>query len=105
MSGSSLATPIAAALVALIYQFYDENGDLFHHEGGGGMNVKTREAVHTIFNKMSIAPTPEAPYKYLYPLTGKDDYFNYRRCKSQKSKPYITFFAEKLLTVLSDAKI
>lgn len=29
MSGSSFATPIAAALVALIYQFYDENEQIF----------------------------------------------------------------------------
>lgn len=80
MSGTSFATPIAAALVAIIYQFYDVNESLesrvWLRDGSEG-SFKSPKAVRAIFAKMSRT-SPQALYNFLEPARGKDNYFYFR---------------------------
>ncbi|RSL95725.1 hypothetical protein CEP52_011907 [Fusarium oligoseptatum] len=80
MSGTSFATPIASALVAIIYQFYDANQPLpsqVRLRNGSENRFKTPQAVRAIFTKMS-RKSSHAPYNLLEPGRGRDNFFYFR---------------------------
>jgi subtilisin family serine protease len=117
MSGTSFATPIAAALVAIIYQFYDANKSLESRvwlRNGSEDRFKSPKAVRTIFNKMSRTSV-EAPYNSLSPETGNDNYFYFHPHKYHgpgKASPRnidgqtsIQFFSKKLSQALYEANL
>lgn len=117
MSGTSFATPIAAALVAIIYQFYDANKSLESRvclRHGSEDRFKTPKAVRAIFKKMSRTSL-SAPYNFLEPARGKDDYFYFRPYNHlgldnepvlnfDRQTP-IQFFSKKISEALYLAKI
>ncbi|KAK6443771.1 hypothetical protein FP744_10000019 [Trichoderma asperellum] len=113
LSGTSFATPIAAALVAIIYQFYDANEPLKSRvklrEGSTG-RFKTSKAVRAILDKMSRT-SPRAPYNFLEPARGRDDYFYFRpgpgnvSGQNMDGQTPIEFFSKKLSDVLYSANI
>ncbi|KAJ0167141.1 Thermostable alkaline protease [Colletotrichum tanaceti] len=90
MSGTSFATPIAASVVAILYQFYDANKAEIDLEPG--LDFKTGDAVRAILLKMSMAPTADQ-HNYLNPWVGRDNYFNFSG--EEKSGP-VSFFAQML---------
>ncbi|EFQ30398.1 tetratricopeptide [Colletotrichum graminicola M1.001] len=90
MSGTSFATPIAASVVAILYQFYDANKAEINLEPG--LDFKTVDSVRAILLKMSMAPT-EDQHNYLNPWVGRDNYFNFSG--EEKSGP-VSFFAQML---------
>ncbi|KAK2059738.1 subtilisin-like protein [Colletotrichum caudatum] len=90
MSGTSFATPIAASVVAILYQFYDANKAEINLEPG--LDFKTVDSVRAILLKMSMAPTADQ-HNYLNPWVGRDNYFNFSG--EEKSGP-VSFFAQML---------
>lgn len=114
MSGTSFATPIAAALVAIIYQFYDANESLESRvrlRDGSKGRFKSPKAVRAIFTKMS-RKSLQAPYNFLEPARGKDDYFYFRPLGPGKASRLnidgqtpIQFFSKKLSEALYAANV
>lgn len=116
MSGTSFATPIAAALVAIIYQFYDANESLESRvrlRDGSKGRFKSRKAVRAILTMMSRTSL-QAPYNFLEPARGKDNYFYFQqeRLRPGKASPLniagqtpIQFFSKKLSEALYVANV
>ncbi|KAF2805711.1 subtilisin-like protein [Mytilinidion resinicola] len=117
LSGTSFATPLAAALVAIIYQFHDVNKSSkspirLRHENKS--NFKSRKAVRAIFTQMSRT-SDKAPYNVLEPARGKDDNFLFRPHKftgPHKASPLniwdqtpIQFFSKRLTDILYIANV
>ncbi|TID04592.1 Reticulocyte-binding protein 2-like protein a [Colletotrichum higginsianum] len=90
MSGTSFATPIAASVVAILYQFYDANKAEINLEPG--LDFKTVDAVRAILLKMSMAPTADQ-HNYLNPWVGRDNYFNF---SGEEKNGSVSFFAQML---------
>lgn len=108
MSGSSFATPIAAALLGIIYQFYDTNKDKIRLDEGIEGLFKTPKAVSAIFSKMSVGGK-QAPYNYLDPTRGSNNFFNFKTYKggnrNAQGQDYIAFFAQKLAEAINQGNI
>ncbi|WQF78837.1 Putative peptidase S8/S53 domain, tetratricopeptide-like helical domain superfamily [Colletotrichum destructivum] len=90
MSGTSFATPIAASVVAILYQFYDANKAEINLEPG--LDFKTVDAVRAILLKISMAPTADQ-HNYLNPWVGRDNYFNF---SGEEKNGSVSFFAQML---------
>jgi hypothetical protein len=96
MTGTSFATPIAAALVATLYQFYDTNDVYFDLEDV--QRFKSVAAVSAMLLKFSRPPDIHNDrYHYLDPLAtsrkGTNEWFKYH---PSKRKSLQVFFAEQL---------
>ncbi|PGG96934.1 hypothetical protein GX51_07582 [Blastomyces parvus] len=72
MSGSSFSTPVAAAIVAIIFQFYYEC-DRVIDVGEKFPDLKTIHAVRAILESMS-RKSEDHKYNYLMPDIGSDNY-------------------------------
>jgi subtilisin family serine protease len=115
MSGSSFATPIAAALVAIIYQFYDANESLDSRVRlceESSDRFKTAQAVRVILSKMSKR-SRRAKYNVLDPTRGRDNYFKFRprgqlgqgnrSVRNRRNQTPVQFFSERLTDALDGA--
>lgn len=71
MSGTSFATPIAASVAATIYQFYNANDFRAKFR-----RCQSPSAMRAILERMSRT-SPQAPYNFLDPVSGRDNYFDY----------------------------
>lgn len=99
MSGTSFAAPIAASLVAIIYQFYSENVDLVRLPEK--LAFKSPDVVKAILLKMSMAPKQDR-YNYLNPTSGRESFFLYHGGVS-KVMPMDQFFGGKLTEAIYHA--
>ncbi|OHF03140.1 thermostable alkaline protease [Colletotrichum orchidophilum] len=90
MSGTSFATPIAASVISILYQFYDANKAEINLEPA--LEFKTVEAVRAILLKMSMAPTADQ-HNFLNPWVGRDNYFNF---SGEEKSGSVSFFAQML---------
>ncbi|KAK4070957.1 uncharacterized protein Triagg1_6324 [Trichoderma aggressivum f. europaeum] len=108
MSGTSFATPIAAALVAIIYQFYDANESEIKLREDSTGSFKSPQAIRAIFSKMSTR-SDQAPYSFLVPDRGRDSYFWFRRQGytglNNEGQTPIEFFSKRLSDILYSAEI
>ncbi|KAH8747495.1 peptidase S8/S53 domain-containing protein [Diaporthe sp. PMI_573] len=113
MSGTSFATPIAAALVALIYQFHDTNKVWLRP--GSEKLFKTPKAVRVILQNMSRT-SPGAKYNLLEPWRGGDNRFEFIPFKhpgrqdispplNVDGRTAVEFFKETLKGILYKAEI
>ncbi|KAH0438025.1 thermostable alkaline protease [Colletotrichum camelliae] len=96
MSGTSFATPIAAALVAILYQFYDENKAIRFKKLPPSVAFKTPEAVKAILLRMSLFRGTDG-HKTLVPTSGKHNHFKFYR---GIGKSRVASFADALTLVL-----
>jgi len=114
MSGTSFATPIAAAVVAIIYQFYNVNQDRINLRDGSEKNFKTPEAVQAILTHMSRLVSTER-FKFVEPIRGRDDRFQFKFNEKASEKggdalnrdlqTPIEFFSKRLTEILEDEYI
>ena len=98
MSGASFATPIMAALVAIIFEFYDNNKDIIHLRGGA-RRFKTQRAVRAILSALSRPPAALTPYYFLTPSAWIQQYPHY--CGVSETE----WFAQKLTEALSKNRV
>lgn len=96
MSGTSFATPIAASLVAIAYQFYNENKRKIalgaHSEG-----FKSIAVVRVVLKAMNRPAGKGDKFNLLSPELGRDNVFRYDRPRCQDK---ISFYAKKLEDVI-----
>ncbi|KLU83539.1 hypothetical protein MAPG_02596 [Magnaporthiopsis poae ATCC 64411] len=96
MSGTSFATPIAASLVAIAYQFYNENKRKIalraHSEG-----FKSIAVVKAVLKAMSRPAGKGDKFNLLSPELGRDNVFRYDHPRGQDK---ISFYAKKLEDVI-----
>ena len=110
MSGTSFSTPIIAALVAIIYQFYDSNKEkvnLNEHSGG----LKQIDAVRAILEQMSRT-SENHKYNCLEPSRGRGNFFEFEPAKrsgkvvvDRKGRTRVDHFAEKLEEAIEMADV
>ncbi|KKZ61102.1 hypothetical protein EMCG_04298 [[Emmonsia] crescens] len=108
MSGASFSTPIVAALVAIIYQFYDENKALIklgEHSAG----LKTINAIRAILDAMSRV-SEEHKCNCLVPNMGKGDpgTFSFEADGNNlnwRGQTRIEHFADKLSEIIRHAQV
>ncbi|KAG5301990.1 hypothetical protein I7I48_02182 [Histoplasma ohiense] len=103
LSGTSVSTPIVAALVAIIYEFYDKNRsliDLGEHSAG----LKTISAVREILESISCV-SDEHKYNYLIPEIGHYNPEMFAVNKKQGSFDRISFFANKLTEIIRKSQV
>ncbi|KAF9879164.1 hypothetical protein CkaCkLH20_03397 [Colletotrichum karsti] len=96
MSGTSFATPIAAALVAITYQFHDENTVRMDFQPG--VEMKRPETVKAVLLRMSLLPGING-YNTLMPTVGRQNHFKFQ---PGRGKPMLSFFADKLSDITWD---
>lgn len=99
MSGTSFATPIAASLAAIIYQFYDANKVMMSIPPS--LKFKTVEVVRAVLLQMSMEVDIDR-YNYLDPTVGRDNFFNFREGRGEDR---VSFFARKLADCIWAADI
>ncbi|KAF4432535.1 Minor extracellular protease Epr [Colletotrichum fructicola Nara gc5] len=99
MSGTSFATPIAASLAAIIYQFYDVNKLIMSMPPS--LKFKTVDVVRAVLLQMSMEADIDR-YNYLNPAVGRDNFFNFREGRGEDR---VSFFARKLADCIWAADI
>lgn len=104
MSGTSFATPIVAAHVALLYQFYEVNQSSEYAVNlvqGRERIFKTPEAVKAMLTAMSRVgcTSNNSTYNYLAPEWGRDDWMNYEKYSSTQTSRK-RFFSDRLAEIL-----
>ncbi|KAK1993104.1 subtilisin-like protein [Colletotrichum falcatum] len=90
-SGTSFATPVAASLVAILIQFYNESRRHVHLKPG--VKFKSIDVIRRVLDSLSMLPDRDG-YKHLWPLVGREDHFNFNYSFPGESKKL--FFARKL---------
>ncbi|EEH03401.1 conserved hypothetical protein [Histoplasma capsulatum G186AR] len=103
MTGTSVSTPIVAALVAIIYEFYDKNRsliDLGEHSAG----LKTISAVREILESISCV-SDEHKYNYLIPEIGHYNPEMFAVNEKHGSFDRISFFANKLTEIIRKSQV
>ncbi|QSS56158.1 hypothetical protein I7I53_04302 [Histoplasma capsulatum var. duboisii H88] len=103
LSGTSVSTPIVAALVAIIYEFYDKNRsliDLGEHSAG----LKTISAVREILESISCV-SDEHKYNYLIPEIGHYNPEMFAVNEKHGSFDRISFFANKLTEIIRKSQV
>jgi subtilisin family serine protease len=118
MSGTSFATPLVAALVAVIYQFYDLNvgsqDSAVKLKRGSEDRFKTPAAVQAILREMS-RKSPDRPDNYLVPGSGRNESLYFRRDKEASERvqktvnlhgeTQVRFFARRISEILESAGV
>ncbi|KAL0939175.1 lipid acyl hydrolase [Colletotrichum truncatum] len=94
MSGTSFATPVAASLVAILFQFYDENAHKVRLRQG--VFFKTVEVLKRVLLSMSNAGRDG--YNHLVPTKGRGDDFNFINALPGETRT--NFFARRLTEVV-----
>ncbi|KAI1085197.1 peptidase S8/S53 domain-containing protein [Whalleya microplaca] len=114
MSGTSFATPIAAALVATIYQFYEANKAIASKvvlSAESESRFKTPKAMKIILLQMSIKTSADR-YNVLQPARGEGNLFKFKPHQNQgptdaparnmAGETAIQFFSSRLSQILVD---
>jgi len=102
MSGTSFASPLVAALVAVLYQFHEENRSDILRDLHPNTNFKSPRAVLAIFDRMSKV-SDNAWYNFLEPTWGKDEFFRF--IPGYHNEGQRKFFAGKLRDALKYGKV
>ncbi|SPO05329.1 uncharacterized protein DNG_08016 [Cephalotrichum gorgonifer] len=117
MSGTSFATPIAAALVALIYQFYNVNKEseatAKYLQNRTKDILKTPDGIQAILREMSRSNQTRS-YNILVPLWGREKRMEFKAVQgastgctilNEQGQTAVQFFADRLSQILRGADI